>query len=603
LQIFRLFRKQRPDAGQARCLETYLRTYGEQGQQSVAGSDLLRVSDLEALHCGFRSSLHRHAPAREPDVSAFLYAALRLPDCISHVSRVVLGPTEEVFAAAGFPDVEAWPRVQSQARRRRYHYDGQQTLAVFVTSITDLDDLIPSLCAFQIEWNKMHGLLNEATQNVNRNLAQDLAQDLAQKLVSGQARASKSGREIRHRLGLGRQDWEMLTQVWTSDWDQKWADVARAPLALEVSRLPLHAGHFEDAAAQWWNLVSHRLDLGAVDSENTRPARPLYLVSSNTHSLANLITGFAAAHKKDLLAFFERENPEGLWHTWQEHQRDPDQNLVDLLYYGLRLYQQVDPRVAAERLAWEEVMGLRRHAPAQYPHLEVQRIAMNRLDPARLDPRLRWHPILAHSQALLLNLDYPLGLAAGHVLARACELFSGLRGVFILGKSAAAIGRLGDILIPSQVYDSHAHIIYRFQNSLAVRHLTPFLNRIAVFDNQKSITVRGTFLHGRDTVAHLLRDDFAGMEMEAGPFMAALYRHFAKQGSQPKQERGQVRHIEPSQGFSLGLLHYTSDTPYNIRPSLLSTRLGLTGLEAVYAGSLATLQRIMDLEAERLAAE
>lgn len=597
--MFSVFRKQRPDAEQARCLETYLRTYGEHGPVPVAGSDLLRVSDLEPLHCGFRSSLHRHAPAREPDISAFLYAALRLPDCISHVSRVVLGPTTEVFAAAGYPDVEAWPRVQSRARRRRYHYDGEQTLAVFVTSITDLDDLIPSLCAFQIEWNKMHRLLNEATQNVTRDLTQDLAQGLA----TGQARASENGRDIRHRLGLGRPDWEMLTQVWTEDWDQKWAAVARAPLALEVVRLPLHAGHFEDAAGQWWDLVSRRLDLGAVASENVRPARPLYLVSSNTHSLANLITGFAMAHEKDLLAFFERENPEGLWRTWQERQRDPDQNPIDLLYYGLRLHQQVDPRVAAARLAWEQGMGLRRHAPAQYPHLEVQRIAMNRLDPARLDPRLRWHPVLARSQALLVNLDYPLGLAAGHVLARACDLFPGLRGVFILGKSAAAIGRLGDILVPSQVYDSHAHIQYRFQNSLGVRHLTPFLNRIAVFDDQKSITVRGTFLHGRDTVAHLLRDDFTGMEMEAGPFMAALYRHFAKQGSQRNQERGPVRHIDPPQGFSLGLLHYTSDTPYNIRPSLLSSRLGLTGLEAVYAASLATLQRIMDLEAERLATE
>lgn len=189
------------------------------------------------------------------------------------------------------------------------------------------------------------------------------------------------------------------------------------------------------------------------------------------------------------------------------------------------------------------------------------------------------------------------------MLASACELFPQLRGVFILGKSAAAIGRLGDIIIPSRVYDSHTHIQYRFQNSLTARHLTPFLNRIAVFDDQKSITVRGTFLHGRDTVGHLLRYDFTGMEMEAGPFLAALHRHFSKPDREQNIQRDQILDIKPPPGFNLGLLHYTSDTPYNIRPSLLSTRLGLTGLEAVYAASLATLQRIMDLEAERLAAE
>ncbi len=601
-----LFRKQRPKSGQAQHLEAYLRTYGEHGplphseteSRADSISDALKVLDLEPLHCGFCSSLHRRASAPEPDVSAFLYAALRLPDCISRVSHVVLGPTADVFATAGFPDVEAWPQVQSRARRRRYHYDGKQTLAVFVTSNTDLDDLIPSLCAFQIEWNKMHRLLN--ADALDSSLGQTLGQNLGQALAAGRTRAGDNGQEIRRCLGLGRQDWELLTQVWPHDWDQKWADVARAPLALEVFRLPLHAGHFEDAARQWWELVSSRLDLGAALSEDAMEARPLYLVSSNTHSLANLITGFAAAHAPELLAFFERENPEDLWRTWQDCQRDPDQNLADLLYYGLRLYQQRNPRAAAARLAWEEDMGLHRHAPAQYPHLEVQRIALNRLDPDRLDPRLQWRPILTRSQALLVNLDYPLGLAAGHVLARACELFPRLRGVFILGKSAAAIGRLGDVIIPGRVYDSHAHIQYRFQNSLNARHLLPFLNRIAVFDDQKSITVRGTFLHGRDTIGHLLRDDFTGMEMEGGPFLSALHRHFSKQGREQHIERDRVLHIKPPQGFNLGLLHYTSDTPYNIRPSLLSTRLGLTGLEATYAASLAILQRIMDLETDRL---
>ena len=600
-----LFRKQSPHSEQARHLETYLRAYSihellpdsRPDSRSDALPDSLSVSDLEPLHCGLCSSLHRRAPAREPDVSAFLYAALRLPDCISRVSRVVLGPTAEAFAAAGLPDVEAWPQVQSRARRRRYHYDGGHTLAVFVTSNTDLDDLIPSLCAFQIEWNKMHRLLNADGPD------SALGQNLGHSLATGRTRAVEKGQEIRHCLGLGRPDWELLTQVWTEDWDQKWADVARSPLALEISRLPLDAGHFEDAAGQWWELIARRLDLKAAFSGDAMDARPLYLVSSNTHSLANLITGFAAAHEPELLSFLQRENPENIWRTWQDCRRDPDQNPADLLYYGLRLHQQRDPRVAAARLAWEESSGLDRHAPAQYPHLEVQRIAMNRLDPARLDSRLRWRPALARSRALIVNLDYPLGLAAGHVLARACELFPRLRGVFILGKSAAAIGRLGDIIIPGRVYDSHSHIQYRFQNSLSVRHLTPFLNQIAVFDDQKSITVRGTFLHGRDTVGHLLRDDFTGMEMEAGPFLAALYRHFSGQGRQGNMERDQVLNIEPPPGFSLGLLHYTSDTPYNIRPSLLSTRLGLTGLEAVYAASLAIVQRIMDLEAERLAAE
>jgi hypothetical protein len=47
------------------------------------------------------------------------------------------------------------------------------------------------------------------------------------------------------------------------------------------------------------------------------------------------------------------------------------------------------------------------------------------------------------------------------------------------------------------------------------------------------------------------------------------------------------------------MLHYTSDTPYNLRASLLSRPLGLTGLEATYCSSLAILQRILDQECMR----
>lgn len=555
---------------QAQSLECYIRSYRE----TVTLPGGLVVEDLEPHHCCFSSSLHRHAHAPDPDISAFLYAALRLPDCVNRLTRVLIGPTEEAFAAAGFPDVEAWKPVESRSRRRRQHYDGAKTLAVFVTSITDLDDVIPSLCAFQIEWNKLHSLLARSP--------------LATELSKCEVRASHVGMEIRRALGLARNDWELLNQVWSAGWDQKLADLATAPVALTIERLPLFVGYFEGAAGAWWERVTRALALDASMD------RPVYLVSSNTHSLANLVSGYASAHTGELLTFLREQNPEGLWQTWLDARKDPDRNPLDLLYYGLRHYVERVPRAAAEKMAWERSAGFMRHAPAQYPHLEAQRIDVNRLTPDRLDRRLRRPRDLGQSQAVILNVDYPLGLAAAHLLSQACGRFPRLRGVFILGKSAATIGRLGDIMIPSQVYDSHTKTRYRFHNSLSVRHLVPFLNRTAAFDDQRSITVRGTFLHGRHTLNHLLQDDFTGIEMEAGPYLETLYRHF-KGCAPPAHE---TLELDPPPGFSLGLLHYTSDTPYNVRPSLLSTRLGLTGLEAAYASSLAILQRIMDLESK-----
>ncbi len=35
-------------------------------------------------------------------------------------------------------------------------FDGVDTVAAFISSVTDIDDLIPALTAYQIEWNKLH---------------------------------------------------------------------------------------------------------------------------------------------------------------------------------------------------------------------------------------------------------------------------------------------------------------------------------------------------------------------------------------------------------------------------------------------------------------
>ena len=78
-----------------------------------------------------------------------------------------------------------------------------------------------------------------------------------------------------------------------------------------------------------------------------------------------------------------------------------------------------------------------------------------------------------------------------------------LRGVYIMGKSAAMIGRLGDIMIPSEISDEHTQNRYMFKNCFSVRNLVGHLGSMAVFDDQKSVTVRGTFLHNWDSVKHL----------------------------------------------------------------------------------------------------
>ena len=51
------------------------------------------------------------------------------------------------------------------ARRRHWFESGTGTLAVLLASASDIDDLVPTLVALQIEWNKLHALLQTSGLN------------------------------------------------------------------------------------------------------------------------------------------------------------------------------------------------------------------------------------------------------------------------------------------------------------------------------------------------------------------------------------------------------------------------------------------------------
>src|SRR5580700_1056864 len=138
-------------------VELYQRTYTTLLRSS--GETHLRV--LESSHRAMGSSLHPLAASDELDLGAFIYAVRRLPDGIVGADLVVMGQDVEDLIAGGIP-VEAWDEAEAPARRRRWYDSGTGTLAVLMASASDVDDLVPTLVAFQIEWNKIRVKLRAA---------------------------------------------------------------------------------------------------------------------------------------------------------------------------------------------------------------------------------------------------------------------------------------------------------------------------------------------------------------------------------------------------------------------------------------------------------
>ena len=312
-----------------------------------------------------------------------------------------------------------------------------------------------------------------------------------------------------------------------------------------------------------------------------------------------MLTGFALQHQDELLAFLHQPDNTALLTEWEEiRARRLPSSEENFLYYVLKKYQQTESGKAlieAQRQA-EQAVGILRVSSIHSLDLEAQIVELSNLKPDWLDPRLcpQETDFLKQSDALLINIDYPLGFAAYNLLAKVAEHTGKILGVYIMGKSATLNGVRGDVMIPSVVQDEHSRNTYLFQNAFSAADIAPFLVYGTVLDNQKAVSVLGTFLQNSRGMDVIYREGYTDIEMEAGPYLSAVYEMF-------RPKRHPINELVNLYGlpFDLGVTHYVSDTPLSKGTNLGVASLSYFGMDSTYAVSLAVLRRIFQLERAR----
>jgi hypothetical protein len=543
----------------------------------------IQIQALIEPYLAFEPALHRHADQSTPDLDALTYTSLRLPACIDHVRLVLLGQSHEVFARSQRGNVTTWEPVSAPGRRRKMFFDGDSTLAVLIASPSDLDDLIPMLVAFQIEWNKLHARISEA----------DLLPLLAQGHAAG-GFTPQQETQLAEALHLPAIALTRLQTIWGAHFTERLLRIGQIKKRFAVRMLGGSLMDYERATLRWWWHIEESIaQLGLRD-------RPVYFVSSNTHSLVNLLSGFALRNTDELLNFIRTREHAGLL---QEYERIVAEQVPssreNFLYYIQKKYQSdaASQSYFARRAQEERELGIHRVASRFYLDIDAQIVEVAKLDPSRMDPRIYLPGCeqLKQSDALILNIDYPLGLAAYHIFKIMARSVGVLLGVYVLGKAATLNGKIGDVLIPNIVYDEHTRNTFHFASAFSAIDVEPYLAHGSVLDNQKAITSPGTFLQNEPFMDALYQDFFTDIEMEGGPYLNAVYEHtFA--GRYPTDET--VSFLRPP--FDLGLLHYASDTPYSKGSNLGSRNLSYFGMDPTYATSLAIARRIVAQEVRRL---
>ncbi len=567
----------RPPEPESEEIKLYVTTY----YSLLRSTGEVRVRAFEEAHAYSGSSLHIGALSDVPDVSAFAYAAARLPDEMLDVEFVILGQSHELFEAAGY-DVRRWKIVKTRGRRRPLRYEAGK-LGVFIASASDIDDLVPILTAYQIEWNKMHERIRRAAASA------DALQGSAKDPVT-----------LSGALGVSVDDAQKLIDAFGPKRIERAIRVLfERRLDLKVKMLAASHSQYQRAAQRWWGAIE------AAYIRKTEPRRPpVYFVSSNTHAMANLVGGYAQSHMDEIVAWARRENPEGLGPDIERAAKSGDPTeLAPFLYYLLRgyIHAAADTKKMNEVRAFEASHGLVHLSEPGHIDVDAQIAKLSELDPKLIDPRLKIPGIerLKESDAVILNIDYPLGMAAYHLLSRVGQGVGDLRGIYVMGKAATLNGRVGDVMLSGSVYDEHSRNTFLFRNAFTARDVAPWLRHGSVFDNQKAVTVRSAFLQSKEYMDAFYSSGYTVLEMEAGPFLGAVYE-LVNPRRVPTDE---IVHLSAHTPFDVGILHYASDTPYSRRQSLLSKSLSFFGVDATYSCAIAIVRRILELEVQRLGAE
>ena len=545
-------------------IDLYVRTY----YSLLRSSGDVRVRAFEEAHLYSRSSLHLGAEDLDPDLAAFGYSAGRLPDCMPRIRRIVLAQSPRQFRAAGLP-IEQWTIVRTRGRRRPLRWDGGGTLACFIASASDIDDLIPIVTAYQLEWNKLRGRL------LNARIT-DVTDDEALAGALGDAAAV-----ARLRGALGPRSTEILKDLIEHECD------------LFVRLLDGSFREYQRSAKRWWHAIAPSLP----------PNRPVYFVSSNSHSLANLLGGYARHHSDEIVNFLRRHNFEDLAPRYDEAIAAGDHGLAtNILYYSLRAFIHEPGIQAGARMRgvqeFDVASGVHSIPSPGKIDVDAQIIELSQLQIDRLDPRVQVRGIerIVESRAVIVNIDYPLGMAAYHHLSAVATGVDELRGIYIMGKAATLNGRVGDVMISKVIHDEHSSNTYLFRNALVASDVQPFMKHGTVLDNQKALTVRSAFLQNREYMDVFYREGYTVMEMEGGPYLSAAYE-VAEPQRHPQNE---IVSLVDQNMFELGVIHYASDTPYSRRQSLLSKSLSYFGIESTYGCASAIARRIFQSELVRL---
>ena len=546
------------------------------GRLSIAGLIPLYEKLEPALHPGV-------ANPRTIDTTALTYAVRRLPENVTSQLHLLL--TYEIPPEFSEPDTH-FSRVASSARRRDiWQMIPGKSLVLLRNGQSDLTDLVTCLCLYAVEARKIRRRLLEASGlDAIRTFLSSGAED-------DPGHGQSAARLFLDGLPFSQAEADGLCAVWPDDTVSHLHDIVRSGDTQYLSFYSQQGNYNSRRVEAWTNrLALTTAELIGYDPADLPDDYPVFVISSNTHSVTNCLNPWYTKHEDEVLGWIQEHADVGDAAEWR-HQRDR-------LYAGMKRYFAQNPHRADDRLATGRTHGILDIRETLSTGIQVQLIDLSALARDDIDPTLKrqWYEQSANRRGvassvepesrmlrgLVVNIDYAFGEQAQHVMRNLVMLFGKrIRSVNFLGKAGSLVGARGDVLCPSAFIQqsSESYLPVPPTDSEALTVLKEELGDPRVHSGPL-LTVDGTLLQNR-LMLHFYRNIWQaiGMEMEGV--------HYGRQ----VQEAIHTGLLRESTRF--GYYYYVSDLPLESGSNLAAPMTPLEGVPPLYAITRAVLSSIL----------
>jgi hypothetical protein len=514
-------------------------------RQMLSGGVPVSLSQFINTYLQMKPLLHNLAESSDFDLSAIRYSATRLPEKIYQIKKVIISQNQNDFDNNGV-EHDLKNIVESKNRRRLMFYDaGHQTLSCVINSDSDIDDLINLLLIYLVECRKIKKNL------ANPKILTPLSEIFFSEFV------------------------EMQNYFLANDFDP------------QIQLYPTPESVYISNCHQWWQEQAAQSRFLNLDH------CPVYFVSSNSHSLINIIGGYINSKQNFIFDFIAHHHAD-IYQQWFSSKVEKNLYQVnDFLYYLSNEFLSDNPEYLNDKKSYETKLGVIELSNVSNFPVNTQIIPLKSLAlSAHLDTNLTIpnRDKILNSSAVIVNVQYPLGIAAKYLLSEIIEYFTKMIGIYIIGKAAILNGSVGDIQIPDIVTDEITNNIYKFNNIFD--HFFPFTANISqVLTHQKGACVYGTLLENKKQIENYRSSGFNIIEMESSNYLTALVENYIL--NKNAVSRSFYYSIDKLP-VDFGIINYASDNP--LTQNLGHESYEFKSIETTYLPTLTVLQRIINLE-------